>query len=88
MAQSNGIGTPQVKEKVASGKRKRSDVTGSVDGKSPSVEQDDQIPARQLHSLQELLVDLLEVLTRQAALHSHAIRLVCSLLELLADRAE
>ena len=75
MAQSNGIGTPQVREKITPGKRKRSDVTGSVDGKSQLIHHDDQIPARQLHSLQELLSDLLEVLKRQAALHCHAIRL-------------
>ena len=71
MAQSNGIGTPQVKEKIAPGKRKRSDVAGSIDEGLQAVDQADQ--ARQLHSLQELLVDILEVLKRQATLHSHAI---------------
>lgn len=88
MAQANGIGTPQVKEKIAPGKRKRSDVTRSNDGKSQSVEQDDQTPARQLQSLQELLVDLLELLKRQATLHSHFISLFRSLPESLANRAE
>lgn len=66
MAQSNGIASPQNKEKTAIGKRKRGDVAGEVDKKSQSVAENDRTPGHQIHSPQDFLIDILEILQRQA----------------------
>ena len=66
MVQSNGIANPQTTEKNATGKRKRGEGIERVDKKSQSVEEVDRSPAHQVHSLQDFLVDILEILQRQA----------------------